>query len=240
MIVLFTDYGLQGPYIGEVEAQLFRYAPSERVVNLMADVPRQNVQSAAYLLAALSDNFPRGTTFFCVVDPGVGSGRDKPIVIRMGEQRFVGPHNGLFDIVTRRREETVDCWEITYQPENLSNSFHGRDLYAPVCAMIANQQPISGRRVDWAQCYNWPDDLAEVIYFDGFGNAWTGIRADTIDAETTLEIAGRQVKNADTFANVAQGEYFWYTNSSGLLEIAVNQGSAKEVLGLEIGSRITR
>ena len=237
MIVLFTDYGLQGPYIGEVEAKLFRYAPSERVVNLLADVPRQNVRCAAYLLAALSEKFPNGTTFFCVIDPGVGSGEDKPIVIRMGEHRFVGPHNGLFDIVTRRGG-SVDCWEITYQPENLSNSFHGRDLYAPVCAMIANQQPIPGRKIDWVQRYHWPDDLAEVIYFDGFGNAWTGIRANNLDTETTLEVAGKQVKHADTFAKVAAGEYFWYVNSSGLLEIAVNQGSVKEVLGLEIGSRI--
>ena len=87
--------------------------------------------------------------------------------------------------------------------------------------------------------YNWPDDLGEVIYFDGFGNAWTGIRASTIDTEKILVVADRQVKHADTFAKVAPGEYFWYENSSGLLEIAVNQGSAKDLLGLEIGSNVS-
>ena len=238
MIVLFTDYGLRGPYLGEVESMLFRYAPAERVINLIADVPRQNVRCAAYLLAALSESFPNGTTFFCIIDPGVGSGEDKPIVVRMGEHRFVGPHNGQFDIVTRRGDK-VDCWEITWQPERLTNSFHGRDLYAPVCAMIANQQPIPGRKIDWSPRYNWPDDLDEVIYFDGFGNAWTGIRANTIDTETVLVVADKQVKYADTFAKVARGGYFWYENSSGLLEIAVNQGNAREVLGLELGSRIS-
>jgi len=239
MIVLFTDYGLQGPYLGEVEAKLFRYAPSERVVNLMADVPRQNVCAAAYLLAALSDGFPNGTTFFCVIDPGVGSGSDRPVLIRMGERRFVGPHNGLFDIVTRRGNN-VDCWEITYQPEKLSNSFHGRDLYAPVCAMIANQQPVPGKKIDWMPRYNWPEDLAEVIYMDGFGNAWTGMRAGNMEVDSILVVAGKQVKHADTFAKVSPGEAFWYENSSGLVEIAVNQGSAREVLGLEIGSKVSQ
>jgi len=217
---------------------LFRYAPAERVVNLMADVPRQQVQAGAYLLAALSRNFPKGTTFFCVVDPGVGSGQDLPIMIRMNEHRFVGPHNGLFDLVTRQAD-TVDCWEITYQPAKLSNTFHGRDLYAPVCAMLANQQPIPGRKITWAKRHNWPDDLPEIIYCDRFGNAWTGIRAATLDVNTTLMVAGQSIRHADTFASVATGVPFWYENSSGLAEIAVNQGSAHGQLGLEIGSKLS-
>jgi S-adenosylmethionine hydrolase len=238
MIVLFTDYGLGGSYLGEVEAMLFRYVPSERVINLMADVPRQNVQAGAYLLAALSADFPNGTTFFCVVDPKVGSGSDRPIVIRMDGHRYVGPHNGLFDIVTRRGG-SVDCWEITYQPARLSRTFHGRDLYAPVCAMIANQQPIPGRKIVWTQCHNWPDDLAEVIYFDAFGNAWTGLRAAPIATTASITVAGKYVNHADTFASVPPGQPFWYENSSGLLEIAVNQGSARDLLGLEIGSNVS-
>ena len=239
MIVLFTDYGLQGPYVGEVEAMLFSYAPSERVINLLSDVPAQNVQSGAYLLAALSTNFPRETIFFCVVDPGVGSAQDPPVVIKLGDHQFVGPHNGLFDIVSRR-SATVECWQITYQPPKLSNSFHGRDLYAPVCAMLAKQQPIPGKKMAWIPRCNWPDDLAEIIYFDGFGNAWTGSRAEALDVQTTLLIEGNQIRHADTFASVTPGEPFWYENSSGLVEIAVNQGSAREQLGLVIGSKLKR
>lgn len=237
MIVLFTDYGLEGPYVGEVEAQLFRYAPSEKVIRLVNDVPRQNVKAGAYLLAALSGNFPRGTIFFSVIDPGVGSGRDKPVVIRMGEHRFVGPHNGLFDIVTRHGGD-IESWEITWDPPELSGTFHGRDLYAPVCAMIANQQPIPGKSMAWKECHNWPDELKEIIYFDGFGNAWTGIHAEDVDTESLLVVDRNEIKHADTFADVSTGEPFWYANSSGLVEVAVNQGSAREVLNLEVGSKI--
>ncbi len=237
MIVLFTDYGLQGPYLGEVEAALLRYAPNERIINLFADVPRQDPRAGAYLLAAYAPRFPRGTIFFCVVDPGVGSGADRPVVIRVGNQRFVGPHNGLFDIVTRQSDE-VECWEITWQPPELTRTFHGRDLYAPACAMLANQQPVPGKKAAWRERWGWPDDLYEVIYIDGFGNAMTGIRAEGISEQAAVTAGGQAVKNADTFSSVKKGEAFWYANSAGLLELAVNQGSAAESLGLKIGTEI--
>ena len=237
MIVLFTDYGLNGPYIGEVEAVLFRYAPRERVITLFADVPRQNPQAGAYLLASYAGNFPKGTIFFCVVDPGVGSGRDTPVVIRLGDHRFVGPHNGLFDILVRRRE-TVECWEITWHCENLSRTFQGRDLYAPVCAMLANQQPVPGKPIDWHARHDWPDDLYKIIYIDHFGNLMTGIQAEEIEDSAVIQVAGREIKNADTFSSVKKGEIFWYENSVGLVEIAVNFGSAAETLCADIGSEV--
>ena len=237
MIVLFTDYGLEGPYLGEVEAVLFRYAPAQRVINLFADVPRQNPKAGAFLLASYSERFPRGTIFFCVVDPGVGSGRDIPVVIRIGDHRFVGPHNGLFDIAARRGVET-ECWEITWQAEKLSATFHGRDLYAPVCAMLANQQPVPGKRIDWRPRYDWPDDLYEIIYIDHFGNLISGIRAGDIDPGVVFRIGGKEIGHAGTFSSVNVGDTFWYQNSSGLVEIAVNQGSAAEVLSAGIGSEV--
>ena len=238
MIVLFTDYGLQGPYLGEVEAVLFRYAPGQRVINLLADVPRQNTQAGAYLLAAYSREFPKGTIFFCVVDPGVGGGRDKPVVLRTGDHRFVGPHNGLFDLVSRRYN-TLECWEITWHPENLSNTFHGRDLYAPVCAMLANQQPVPGKPFEWHPRYDWPDDLEKIIYIDHFGNLISGIRSANVDDAAVIHIGGHMINNAKTFTKVKKGEAFWYGNSSGLLEIAVNQGNAAEVLFVKIGDEVS-
>jgi len=237
MIVLFTDYGLKGPYIGEVEAELFRYAPGQRVINLFTDIPRQDPQAGAYLLASYSERFPRGTIFFCVVDPGVGSGGDKPVVIRIGDHRFVGPHNGLFDIVTRRAE-TVECWEITWQPEILSGSFHGRDLYAPVCAMLANQQPVPGKRIEWHPRHDWPDNLYKIIYIDHFGNLITGIQAGDIDESTVLAIGDGIIPYAYTFSAVRKGEVFWYKSSSSLVEIAVNQGSAGDVLSAVVGTEV--
>lgn len=237
MIILFTDYGLNGPYLGEVEAMIFRYAPKERVINLLADVPRHNPQAGAYLLASYAGRFPNGTIFFCVVDPGVGSGADKPVIIRMGDHRFVGPHNGLFDIVVRRAAQ-MECWEITWKPEQLSSSFHGRDLYAPVCAMLANQQPVPGKKLDWRPRYDWPDDLNRIIYIDHFGNCMTGVRAGRISRDAMITVGNREIINAETFASVKKGEAFWYENANGLVEIAVNHGSARELLDLEIGSEI--
>lgn len=237
MIVLFTDYGLQGPYLGEVESVLFRYAPAQRVINLFSDVPRQNPRAGAYLLASYSKGFPSGTIFFCVVDPGVGSDRDKPVVIRSGHHRYVGPHNGLFDIVTRRGV-SVECWEITWQAERLSATFHGRDLYAPVCAMLANQQPVPGKPVDWHPRYDWPDDLNKVIYIDHFGNLISGIRAGETSTEVVFGIGGNEVRHAATFSSVKPGAPFWYENSSGLVEIAVNRGSAAEVLSADIDTEV--
>ena len=236
MIVLFTDYGINGPYLGQVEAVLQQYAPGERVINLLADVPRQDPRSGAYLLAAYSQGFPRGTIFFCVVDPGVGSGKDIPVVIKQDGHWFVGPHNGLFDIVTRR--EVVQCWEITWKPEGLSDTFHGRDLYAPVCAMIVKQQPIPGRKMEFTQRHAWPDDLHQVVYIDHFGNAITGIRANQLQETATLAVGEREIRHAHTFAAVGRGEPFWYANANGLIEIAVNRGSAAEVLKLRPGSEI--
>lgn len=237
MIVLFTDYGLQGPYLGEVEAVLFRYAPGQRVITLFADVPRQNPQAGAYLLAAYGKDFPKGTIFFCVVDPAVGSARDKPVVLRIGDHRYVGPHNGLFDILSRRAG-AVECWEITWQAEDLSTTFHGRDLYAPVCAMLTNQQPVPGKRINWRARHDWPDDLEKIIYVDHFGNLISGMRAEGVDASAVVSIGGQAIYNAATFAAVKKGEAFWYANSSGLLEIAVNHGSAAAVLSADIGAKI--
>ena len=238
MIVLFTDYGFKGPYLGELEAAIFRYAPGERVINLFADVPRQDPRSAAYLLSAYSRDFPPRTLFCCVIDPGVGSGADRPVIVRCGEHRFVGPHNGLFDVVTQDCGE-VQCWEITWRPEKLSSTFHGRDIYAPVCAMLANQQPVPGSPMEWRPRNAWPEDLYRIIYIDGFGNAVSGVRAAAAGEAAVLRIAGHELKRATTFSDVAVGEAFWYENSSGLVEIAVNQGSAAETLGIEVGTEIS-
>ncbi len=187
-----------------------------------------------YLLAAYSREFPHGTIFLCVVDPGVGGGEDMPIVIKLDEHWFVGPHNGLFDIVTRGHD--AQCWEITWKPERLSKTFHGRDLYAPVCTMIVKQQPLPGRRIAWHERHAWPDDLAQIIYIDHFGNAVTGIRGGELDRGAFVKCGEHEVRHAGTFAEVQAGQPFWYENSSGLVEIAVNRGSAADVLGLAVGS----
>ena len=237
MIVLFTDYGLQGPYIGQVEAVLCRETPKATVINLFSDLPRQNPKAATYLLAAYAPEFPAGTIFFCVVDPGVGSFEDNPVVMRIDNRWFIGPDNGVFDILVRRSEKT-ECWKIHWRPEKLSSSFHGRDLYAPVCAMIANGIDIPGEKLQWQDKHQWPDELNEVIYIDAFGNCMTGINASGINKNARLNVSGKELFYAPIFSAAAEDEPFWHENSNGLLEIAVNKGNAAKELGLNIGAEI--
>lgn len=237
MIALFTDYGHDGPYLGQVQAVLYRDAPAAKIINLLADAPRNNPRASAYLLAALAVEFPPQTIFFAVVDPGVGSFEDHSVIMKVMDRWFVGPDNGLFDIVARRGGE-VESWRINFKPERLSASFHGRDLYAPVCALLANQHPPPGDKLSWQDRHGWPDDLLEVIYIDHFGNAMTGIRAAALPDPATLTLAGRTISRAGTFSDVPPGEAIWYENANGLAEIAVNLGSAAQILGVGIGSAV--
>ncbi len=239
MIVLFTAFGLAGPYVGQLKARLLGHAPGVPVIDLFSDAPARVAQSAAYLLAAYVGEFPPESVFLCVVDPGVGGDR-APLAARADGRWFVGPDNGLFELILRRAPHTPRVWEISWRPERLSASFHGRDLFAPVAARLAlgeappgvQRPPEEGRRTDW------PDDLARVVYVDGFGNAMTGIRAAMLDPRTELEVGNSRLKRAETFSRVPQGRPFWYENANGLAEIAVNLGSASEILGLRVGSEI--
>ena len=236
MIALFTDYGLKGPYLGQVEAALHRLLPDEKVINLLADAPRNNPRASAYLLAAFSRACAAqpGTIFFAVVDPGVGSFRDTPVVIKADGQWYVGPDNGLFDIVCRR-SSGVQCWRIDWRPETLSVSFHGRDLYAPAAAMIRKNE-IPGETMTWEDRHGWPDDLEEIVYIDHFGNCMTGTRAEMLDNTNEIQVGDITIPFAHTFSSVPGGDAFWYRNSQGLIEIAVNGGSAADQLKLEIGT----
>ncbi len=237
MIFLFTDYGIEGPYIGQVETVIHQLAPNEKVINLIADAPRNKPKESAYLLASLISGIPEGSIIFSVVDPGVGSDEDKPVILKIDGRWFVGADNGLFDIVARQAK-AIEAWEITWKPEKLSKSFHGRDLYAPICAMIANQDEIKKEEYEWIDKHQWPDDLNEIIYIDHFGNCMTGIRAKSVDKQLVLRIKHQDVINADTFSDVKQGRALWYENSNGMIEIAVNQGTAEDDLQLKIGSHI--
>jgi S-adenosylmethionine hydrolase len=189
------------------------------------------------LLAALVTALPQGIIIFAVVDPGVGSQDHKPVVLNLDGMWFVGPDNGIFDILVRRSSH-IKSWEIPKPVREISNTFHGRDLYAPACAVIANNKQPEGMEFIWSDSHQWPDDLFECIYIDHFGNIMTGIRAAGFDRASSVKIKNHIIKYADYFSEVAPGQVFWYENSYGLLEIAVNQGSASEKLGLSIGSKV--
>lgn len=240
MIVLFTDFGLSGPYTGQMKAVLHREAPGIPQVDLFADAPMAAPKPAAYLLAAYAPAFPPGCVFLCVVDPGVGS--DRPaLIVRASGRLFVGPGNGLFEPLQRRAPDAA-CWRIAWQPERLSASFHGRDLFAPVAARLAAgaapqalgepAPPQLGRQPDW------PDDLAEIVYLDHYGNAMTGLRAEVVPPGARLVVAGREFPPARTFSDLPEGAAFWYANSNGLAEIAVNRGRAADLPGIRPGAAV--
>jgi len=243
MIVLFTDFGLEGPYIGQMKARILRDAPTARIIDLFADAPAQNEKAASYLLAAYAAEFPPGTIFLCVVDPGVGGSRPA-VAIEAGGRWYVGPGNGLFEIVIRRAlsatEPQLRRWQISWTPDILSASFHGRDLFAPVAAQIFLGDHVEGEQkpIDWNRFEDWPDDLAEIIYVDHFGNAMTGIRGCAIDQTNALKVNEIYLQSSETFCDVSLGTAFWYINANGLVEIAVNKGKAAEKLNLDIGSTV--
>lgn len=238
MIVLFTDFGWRGPYVGQMHLVLADVAPGLPVVDLMHDVPAFDIRSGAHLLAALACGLPRPSTVVAVVDPGVGSSR--PAVVLQADGRlYVGPGNGLFQVLAARAGQ-ARWWELKWRPERMSATFHGRDLFAPVAGLLASgRRPLAELAVAVSPpqpCS--PGDWARIIYFDAFGNAMSGLRGADTDSQTGLSVEGRLVPRAGTFSDVPPGVPFCFVNSLGLLEVAVNQGSAREVLGLSLGSRV--
>ena len=141
--------------------------------------------------------------------------------------------------LVERRAAKARSFDIAWRPENLSASFHGRDLFAPVAAMLARGDAPPGapcKRAD--RRLDWPDDLGEIVYVDHFGNALTGLRASMLPAAARLAVAGRALERATTFGDRPPDTAFWYENSNGLAEIAVNRGRADRDLGLIVGSAV--
>lgn len=238
-IGLFTDFGVAGPYLGQVRGVLLGRAPEIPVIDLMADAPSCRPRAAAYLLAALAPEWPADMVVMAVVDPGVGGDR-RPLIAEIDGRWWCGPDNGLFEALLRRAT-TARCWAITWRPERLSASFHGRDLFAPVAVRLAlgeRPEDIGTQAVQPWRPAEWPDELAEIVYGDHYGNAMTGLRAAAMGEGAEIAVAGRRLARARTFADLPPGGAFWYENSVGLVEIAINQGSAMEILGLEIGSPV--
>jgi S-adenosylmethionine hydrolase len=235
MIVLFTDFGLEGPYTGQVQAVLHRQAPGIPVISLFADLAPFDIRSAAYLLPPYAAGFPPGSVFLCVVDPGVGG--DRPgAVVRADGRWYVGPDEGLFAILARRARH-VECWHLP-PPATASSTFHGRDVFAPLAARLAREGNVGAGPAVGASNVRpeWPDELRQVVYVDRYGNAITGLRAAVVDAAATLRVNGHAVRRARTFTEAEPGSAFWYANSSGLVEIAVNRGRADRQLGIAVGT----
>jgi S-adenosylmethionine hydrolase len=238
IVALFTDFGFNGPYVGLLKLALLRQAPRLQLIDLCHNAPVFDAQSAAYLLAACVGDFPEGTVFLGVVDPGVGGPRSG-LMLNADGRWYVGPDNGLFDRVGSCAQH-LETWRITWHPDRLSASFHGRDLFAPVAAKLASNiasPEVLGTKIPFLSRH-WPNDLARIIYIDGYGNAMTGIRGYAVKKESSIFLGQHKLNWARTFSNVSPGQGFWYENSIGLVELAMNQDNAAVQYALKIGASV--
>ena len=236
-IALVTDFGA-GIYVGQVIARLSALVPGLPVIDLVHDLPPFRPDLAAYLLPALVRDLPPATLYLCVVDPGVGGDR-LGLVLDAGDSLFIAPDNGLLSQVARRAQAPC-LYRIDWRPPSVSNSFHGRDWFAPLAAALCRGESpaLTAVATDSLIGADWADDLPAVVYVDAYGNLMSGLRAQGVPPTRQLVVAGRTLGAARTFCEVPRGEPFWYENALGLVEIAVNQGRADRELGLGPGDPV--
>lgn len=252
IVALLTDFGNEDSYVGSVKGAILSYIDDANIVDIAHDIPRHDVEAGAWCLASAFRAFPRGTVFLAVVDPGVGSER-RGLALEAGGYRFVGPDNGLFTHILLENDGH-DVRSITnralMRPE-VSATFHARDVFAPVAGRLAQGVPLYdvGPAVDdpvllpvSIMRQNGPGEWeANVLHTDRFGNLTTSLYGRDLDAilegvgqdptEVVIVVAGTVIPLVRTYADVAEGEACALMGSSGRLEIAVNRGSAAEVLG---------
>lgn len=252
-ITLTTDFGLQDWFVGTMKGVIQGIAPNAPVFDLTHGVPRGDFRAGAFALAAAYRFFPRGTIHVAVVDPGVGSER-AAIAVRTADYLFVGPDNGVLSwALARERLREVRRLEndrLFLKP--VSQTFHGRDVFAPVAAHLA--RGLAFRRLgpatkDFVRL-KWPTSgptgsriRGEVIYLDVFGNAITTVAREHLDrhprARWRLSVAGEQILPVvNCYSAIPAGRAAGIIGSSGWLEIAVYRGSAVQALGLKIGDPV--
>ncbi len=240
MLYLFTDYGSNDLYLGQLKAALLRYAPSATLIDLLHEAPAHNVFAGAHLLAAMSQSLPaHAFVALAVVDPGVGGTR-RPVVLHADGRWYVGPDNGLLSVVSKNARDSR-VWEIVWRPDQLSVTFHGRDLFAPIAAMLETGQwwEVALKEIPALDVDVNATDSLQVIYIDHYGNAMTVMRQGVFSDEMEMQISGTRVHHASTFSEVPVGALFWYVNSIGLIEIAGNCCRAAEMLDLKVGNKLT-
>ncbi|MDX1591991.1 MAG: SAM-dependent chlorinase/fluorinase [Balneolaceae bacterium] len=254
IITLTTDFGLQDHYVSAMKGVMLGITDNVRFVDVSHQIPPQDIMAAAWVVRNASICFPPGTIHLVVVDPGVGTDRD-PIALKIKNQIFVGPDNGIFSLIAD--EYDYEAWKLTnreFWAGNPSNTFHGRDLFSPVAAHIANGVPLSdlGERITKLVTYRWAVPITDsdgvqgwIIHIDRFGNLVSNIPEemirDTIGKSRFRIYAGNTILNeiVSTFNSVPDGEPVAYIGSSGTLEIAINKGNAQEMLGVQKGAQVS-
>ena len=254
VITLTTDFGIQDHYVGAMKAVLISISENARLIDISHQIPPQDIMAGAWVVRNSAMLFPPGSVHLVVVDPGVGT-RRKPIAIRIEDQYFVGPDNGIFSLITDQYEyEGVELTNRDFWREDPSSTFHGRDIFAPVAAHLANGVTLGelGRPIEKLQTYRWAVPISDkdgvqgwVVHIDHFGNLISNIPESMIreagdDASIKIYVGNTIFKTiVSTFGDVPDGEPAAYVGSSGMLEIAINKGDAREMLGVEKGAQIS-
>jgi S-adenosyl-L-methionine hydrolase (adenosine-forming) len=251
LITLTTDFGTQDWFVGTMKGVILNRCPRAVIVDITHEIPAGDIRAGAFALMASHRFFPKGTVHVAVVDPGVGSARHG-IAVQTANYFFVGPDNGVLSFaLAKEKIKTIRRLEnerLFLRP--VSRTFHGRDIFAPVAARLCRGFPIHELgplqkdfvRLPWHELRMRRQEIeGEVVHIDRFGNLVTNVEEkclrDVFIERCRLDIGRRRnIRLATHYQAVPGGEAVALVGSSGLLEIAVNGGSAAQQLGLKIGS----
>lgn len=243
VITLTTDFGTQDQYVGAMKGVILSIAPDVHLVDITHEIPPQNVREAAYILASTAPYFPEKTIHVAVVDPGVGTER-RPIAVRTRKAFYVAPDNGLLTPVLKvdPPEEVVHLNNPTYWRPQVSRTFHGRDIFAPIAAYIARGVPLSAMgepipveglvTLPWPEARVLSDGSIEgmVVHVDRFGNIVTNIPADMLTGKRdawVFRVGRQELRGLRTaYAEVDVGEPIALIGSNATLEFSVREGNA--------------
>lgn len=255
VVTLSTDFG-QGDYAcGLMHGVIWSISPDAEIVDLTHAIPRHDVLAGALSLDRSMPYFPPGTVHVTVVDPGVGTTR-RPMAARLGNQYFVGPDNGLISLAVNRCQQadySVDFIHLNrpaYWLKDVSSIFHGRDIFAPAAAYLANgiEMDELGTTINDPVLLDIPPLIerengliAHIMHVDHFGNLSTNLPAGRLDEASSIVIhVGTTTIHgiSNTFGDKDPGEPVAIFDSSGYLSICVVNGSAENRLGLSAGSSV--
>ncbi len=254
-ITLMTDFGTSDHYVGVMKGVLLNINPQVQIVDITHAIPPQDIHGAAFLIDSTYRYFPTGTIHVIVVDPGVG-GERRAIVCQTDIAYFVCPDNGILThiLCNEKRTRTLAVENSTYFLPQVSNTFHGRDIFAPIAAYLSRGIPIDNLGNPITHPVQLPVPRPEVtdkgvighiIWIDSFGNLVTNISQEILESlkgqnGVTIHAGGTEINHLNrSYAESAVGEVLAIVGSFNRLEISINQGNAAQVLGLRRGDTIT-
>lgn len=254
IITMLTDFGTKDHYVSAMKGVILSINPKCLLIDISHEVRKQDVREGAFILGNAFSYFPKGTIHLAVIDPGVGSER-KPILIRTENYFFIGPDNGLFTIAAMkdRVRKVIQLINKRYFLSNISSTFHGRDIFAPVAGYLSLgiKPDVFGKEIDkWVKLdFSEPNIkgdklLGEIIHIDSFGNLISNIDHERflkfINAHSfSIKVKNRKVSHIKHgYWEGRDKELIALFGSGGYLEIAVKDGNAKSILNAKKGDSI--